>query len=110
MTGHKHKELRDKKDATCKEEGYTGNIYCKDCNEIVSLGTIIAKTSVHSWDAGVVTKQPTITEEGIKTYTCSVCSETKIEKIAKIAKDRKKRAGCFWEGKHAASFYIEAGK
>ena len=30
--------------------------------------------------------------------------------IAKIAKDRKKRAGCFWEGKHAASFYIEAGK
>ena len=36
--------------------------------------------------------------------------QQKIEKIAKIAKDRKKRAGCFWEGKHAASFYIEAGK
>ncbi len=89
VTGHKHKELRDKKDATCKEEGYTGNIYCKDCNEIVSLGTVIAKTSVHSWDAGVVTKQPTITEEGIKTYTCSVCSETKIEKIAKLLDDKK---------------------
>jgi len=44
---------------------------------------------VHSWDAGVVTKQPTITEEGIKTYTCSVCSETKIEKIAKLLDDKK---------------------
>ena len=45
------------------------------CNE--------TETKDCSWDAGVVTKQPTHYEEGIKTYTCSVCSGTKTEAIAK---------------------------
>lgn len=39
----------------------------------------------HTWDAGTVTKQPTYTEYGIKTYTCTVCGETKTESIAKLA-------------------------
>ena len=45
------------------------------CNE--------TETKDCSWDAGVVTKQPTHYEEGVKTYTCSVCSGTKTEAIAK---------------------------
>ena len=35
----------------------------------------------HEWDEGAVTKQPTCTEEGVKTYTCSVCGQTKTEVI-----------------------------
>lgn len=35
----------------------------------------------HSWDNGVVTKQPTETETGVKTYTCSVCAGTKTETL-----------------------------
>ena len=34
-----------------------------------------------TWGTGVITKQPTCTETGIKTYTCTVCSETKTETI-----------------------------
>ena len=45
------------------------------CNE--------TETKDCSWDAGVVTKQPTHYEEGVKTYTCSVCSGTKTESVAK---------------------------
>lgn len=30
---------------------------------------------VHSYDEGVVTKEPTCTEKGVKTYTCSGCDE-----------------------------------
>jgi len=37
----------------------------------------------HSWNAGVVTKQPNCKETGVKTYTCSVCGGTKTEDIAK---------------------------
>ncbi|MDY3249965.1 MAG: Ig-like domain-containing protein [Candidatus Choladocola sp.] len=31
----------------------------------------------HSWDNGVITTQPTCTEKGVKTFTCSRCKETK---------------------------------
>ena len=35
----------------------------------------------HTWDNGVITKEATETEEGVKTYTCKTCGETKTEKI-----------------------------
>ena len=38
----------------------------------------------HHWDAGVVTKQPTETIEGEKTYTCDVCQKTKVDSIGKL--------------------------
>lgn len=36
----------------------------------------------HSYDDGVVTKEATCTEAGVKTYTCSKCGDTKTEEIA----------------------------
>lgn len=81
-TGHQHTEIRNKKEATCKEEGYTGDTYCKDCGEKLSDGKTIAKTTEHTWDGGKVTKAATCTEKGVKTYTCTVCGATKTEEIA----------------------------
>ena len=43
-TGHRHTELRNVKKATCGQEGYTGDTYCKDCKAKVSSGKVIAKT------------------------------------------------------------------
>ena len=40
---------------------------------------------VHKWDAGKVTKAPTMSAAGVKTYTCSVCGETKTEAIPKLS-------------------------
>ena len=81
-TGHQHTEIRNKKEATCKAEGYTGDMYCKDCGEKLSDGKTIAKTTEHTWDAGKVTKAATCTEKGVKTHTCTVCGVTKTEEIA----------------------------
>ena len=39
----------------------------------------------HEYDNGVITKEPTCTEEGVKTYTCSLCEEIKTESVAKKA-------------------------
>ncbi len=39
----------------------------------------------HSWDGGKVTTPATCKDEGVKTYTCSVCSGTKTEDIAKTS-------------------------
>ena len=116
---HENTELRNAKEATCTEPGYTGDTYCKDCSEKIGTGTAIpAKGHIevideavaatcttpgktegkhcsvcndilvaqevipakgHSWDKGVITTSPTCSDAGVKTYTCTVCSETKTE-------------------------------
>lgn len=47
--------------------------------------TRVKTGAVHTWDAGVVTKEPTTTETGIKTYTCTFdgCGATKTETLPK---------------------------
>lgn len=79
-TGHQHTELRGAKDATCTEKGYTGDFYCKDCNEELEKGEDIPKTG-HVWDDGKVTKAATCTADGEKTYTCSICYTSYTESI-----------------------------
>ncbi len=49
---------------------------CQKCGE--------EKTETHAWDKGVVTKDPTSTNAGMKVYTCSVCKGTKEEEIPAI--------------------------
>ena len=79
-TGHQHTEVRNIKEATCKEEGYTGDTYCTDCGEKLSSGEPTAKKA-HDWDEGKVTTEATCKNTGVKTYTCNNCSETKTEVI-----------------------------
>ena len=69
---------------TCTSEGYT--VY--ECNEVPGLtykGEYTAKLP-HSWDGGVVTKAATIYEKGVKTFTCTVCGETRTEDIPVLDK------------------------
>ena len=78
---HTETEVRDAKPATCAQEGYTGDTYCKSCGEKIATGTTIPKTQNHTWDEGAVTTAATCTSTGVKTFTCSVCKETKTERI-----------------------------
>ena len=39
----------------------------------------------HSWDASTVTTEATCTDEGILTYTCTVCRQIRTESIAKTS-------------------------
>lgn len=41
----------------------------------------ITEHSPHVWDEGEVTVAPTLTSEGVTTYTCTVCGVTKTEKL-----------------------------
>ena len=62
---------------TCTEKGYTTHTCaCGDSyvdTYVDALG--------HAWDNGKVTKEPTETETGVKTFTCTRCGETKTETI-----------------------------
>ena len=118
---HENTELRNAKEATCTEPGYTGDTYCTDCGEKIADGkeisamghtevidpaveptcttpgktegkhcsvcneVLVAQEEIpakgHSWDKGVITTSPTCSDAGVKTYTCTVCSETKTEAL-----------------------------
>ena len=47
--------------------------------------TIVKTGAAHTWDAGVTTKEPTATETGIKTFTCTFdgCGATRTEELPK---------------------------
>ena len=62
---------------TCTSKGYTTHT-CACGDSYVDTYT---DALGHAWDSGKVTKQPTATETGIRTYTCTRCSATKTETI-----------------------------
>lgn len=68
-------------EAACVETGLTEGSHCSVCGEILTAQETVPATG-HSWDGGVVTKEATATEEGIMTYTCTVCGAQKTEAIA----------------------------
>lgn len=88
-TGHRHTELRNVKKATCGQEGYTGDTYCKDCKAKVSSGKVIAKTP-HKNKIVKFAKESTCKSEGytgdIFCYDCGSLIEegTVIDKLEHI--------------------------
>ena len=78
-TGHTEKTVVGKP-ATCTETGLTDGISCSVCGAVIKAQEEIPAKG-HSWDDGVVTTAPTCVDAGVKTFTCTVCSETKTEAI-----------------------------
>ena len=79
---HTHTEIRNQREATCTQTGYAGDTYCTDCDKLLSTGKELAALG-HDYKA-TVTKQPTTTEEGVRTYTCTRCGHSYTESIAKL--------------------------
>lgn len=86
-TGHQNTEVKDYKEATCIEAGYTGDVYCKDCGQEIETGIEIVSADAHIWDTGKITKEPTDTETGIMTYTCTVCHAIKTEELPSLGNE-----------------------
>lgn len=84
-TNHVHTTVKNRKEATCTQTGYAGDTCCTDCDKLLSTGKELAALG-HDYKA-TVTKQPTTTEEGIMTYTCTKCGHSYTQPIAKIKSD-----------------------
>lgn len=85
-TNHVHTTVKNRREATCTQTGYTGDTYCTDCDKLLSTGKELAALG-HDYKA-TVTKQPTTTEEGVRTYTCTRCNSSYTESIAKLPEEQ----------------------
>ncbi|MCR5782846.1 MAG: DUF6273 domain-containing protein [Clostridia bacterium] len=80
--------------ANVDEEGNIEYYKCKECGklfkdsateiEIQITDTVLPKLTTHIWDEGKITKGATSEEEGVMTFTCTVCGETKTEPIPRL--------------------------
>lgn len=92
--GHRHSLVKtDAKAATCTTAGNKEYWTCSDsaCGKVYSDAEGKTETTVsaitvaplgHRFDNGTITKAPTATQDGVKTYTCSVCGTKKTEIIS----------------------------
>lgn len=70
---------------SCTEDGsYENVVFCTVCSTELSRDTVIVPATGHDWNNGVVTLEPTTEAEGIRTYTCAACGNTRTETIAKL--------------------------
>ena len=59
---------------TCTEKGWNAYETCTRCDYTTCVE--IPATGEHAWDNGEITTQPTCTEKGTKTFTCTICETT----------------------------------
>ena len=63
---------------TCTDGGY--DLYtCSGCGATERRN--LTDAAGHKWDSGVVTTAPTETTPGVRTFTCTVCDQTRTEAI-----------------------------
>ena len=65
-------------DPTCTDGGY--DLYtCSGCGATERRN--LTDAAGHKWDGGTVTTAPTETTPGVRTFTCTVCDQTRTEAI-----------------------------
>ncbi len=85
---HTWKNITSFKQATCTEDGYR-HYSCEGCGAIREEE--LPKID-HVWDLGKVTKEPTPTTDGVFTYTCGRCFDTKSQSTGTYYFDAEKFA------------------
>ena len=86
--GHNMGAWNTIRSATCTENGEEQR-NCSRCDH--SESREIADTG-HSWDKGVVTREPTEDTEGERLYTCTACGATRTESIPVIGHEHRYEA------------------
>lgn len=81
-TGHT-KVIDEAVAPTCEKPGKTEGSHCSGCGEVYQKQEEIPAIG-HSWDRGKITKYPTATEAGERTYTCNPADLPEQRQLTKI--------------------------
>ena len=107
---HKHTAGRYYSSPSCTSSGYSGDTYCKDCNETISYRYTISAYG-HDYDNGIITTEPTAETDGIITYTCKRCKHQDTKTLGKLGDGEPYIEGSFQKkGWDAVNDLIKASK
>ena len=73
-------EIRNKKEPTCTEQGYTGDTYCKSCNTLLSKGQDVSSLG-HNLGEWQITIKPTCVHKGEEQRGCIKCDYIEIKEL-----------------------------
>ena len=73
-------EIRDAAEATCGAQGFTGDTYCKGCENILDYGEPIPATGNHVYEHIILTA-PTCIKKGLKKVACTGCASSYTEDL-----------------------------
>lgn len=77
---HESTEIKYAKSATCTDTGYTGDLICTTCLEVITAGQTIPPLG-HAFGAWVTDKAATCTQRGTENHTCSRCGATETRDV-----------------------------
>ena len=96
---------------TCTETGLTEGKHCSVCNEVLVEQEVVPAFG-HAWDEGTVTAPATCTQEGVLTYTCTRCGDTRTETIdplghapAEAVRENEEASSCEEPGSYDSVVY-----
>ena len=78
--GHTDIELRNNISVSCTVDGYSGDIYCSNCDELLKSGELIFAIGSHSYNL-LTQKMSDCEQNGYIIRSCSECNEIDIETI-----------------------------
>ena len=99
---HPSTVLKNDRKAGCGYDGYTGDLCCEKCGEVIQKGKAIPKTGDHVWASNPTSVvDPTKDKLGEATYNCYGCTETKTEPISNYTEAEEIVAAISWNAVYA---------
>ena len=81
---HQHKPvLKNARNATCSESGYSGDTYCSECNQLITAGKTVPATGEHDYQFSRTLTEATCSKGGTEEYKCKNCGKTETGTTAK---------------------------
>lgn len=104
---HNHTEgkLTNIIEANCQNNGYSGDTYCTECNNIITIGKVTPVS--HTWSSEKLIKEEATCKDGVgkKAYQCTLCKEWDLSSL----EDYKENVSHTWAVAEKSTGSCESG-
>lgn len=80
---HSNTQTHGAREKTCVADGYTGDVICVDCHEVIEQGTVLSAEG-HVWGDFIMVWEADCVNDGEYRRTCKNCDETETKAVAAL--------------------------